>query len=103
MEKLEKEKYLRVALFSSPDGPADWRGLAVQTKGNDMYGELIFLKTEYENNCAFPKKEDMGVPTQCYEWEWNGGVELEGDDLKEAMELYAKLQEKEEPNYELEQ
>lgn len=93
MKKLEQEKYLRVMLYPSRNEPADWIGLAVQTKGNDMCGELILLKTEYENNCLFPREEDMGIPVQCYEWEWNGGAELEGDDLKEAMELYENLQE----------
>ena len=47
LKPLNEIKYIRIALFNTPDGPCVWRGLVAQTKGNDMYGEIIFLKNTF--------------------------------------------------------
>lgn len=88
-KRLEPVRFISVVFYDTPDSPVQWRGLAVQTKGDYMYGELILLKTEYINKESFCSDlYELGKPFICSEWEWNGGIDLEDDELEKAKELY---------------
>lgn len=89
-EPLEEARFIRIALFETPESPRIYNGLGVQLAGNDMYGKVILLKTL---ECTRDISEYYPENTVLFvaEWTWNGGQDLEGEQLEEAKKLYNNL------------
>jgi len=85
---LEEARFIRIAFFDTPDTPRIYNGLAAQISGDDMYGNFILLKTLETTPSAESQHLCENAFTGAAEWEWNGGEDLTGDQLKEAQKLY---------------
>lgn len=87
-EPLEEVRFIRIALFDSPDAPRCYNGLAAQLAGNTWQCTVLLLKTLE----ITPSAEEQGLHeytiTGAGEWEWNGGEDLTGEQLEEAKKLY---------------
>ena len=85
-EPLDEPRFIRIALFDSPDAGRCYNGLAAQLTGNDMYGTVLFLKAFEESR--IDDYCENGAICSVGEWEWNGGEDLTGLQLTEAQALY---------------
>ena len=85
--------FIKIAFYPTPDSPADWRGYAVQTAGNDTYGKVVLLENTYKSpsGCDMPLFKEIEV---C-EWEWDGGFPVEEEVLPHVKKLYEDYLKKE--------
>ena len=87
----ENPRYIQLTLYPSPSGAKVWQGYAVQVKGDTMYGAVIPVKALYGNIEEYIGTK-LGEQFAVCEWEWNGGIDLEGAEREEAERLYKEMQ-----------
>ena len=90
----ENPRYIQLTLYPSPSGAKVWQGYAVQVEGDVMWGNVIPLKTLYGNIEEYVGTK-LGDKFIVSEWEWNGGIDLDGAEREEAEMLYKEILEKE--------
>ena len=91
LKKLEQPLFIKISLFDTPHSPLSWKGYAVQTAGDDMYGKVILLENTYLDP-RYKNIEEYGLllykEMEVCEWEWNGGYPVEGEELLHVKQLY---------------
>lgn len=88
-KRLKQPRFIHVEFFETPESAAYWVGTAAQIGGNSLYGDMILLKNLTMDEIT-KDIHKVGTRITAAEWEWNGGIDLEGEELEKAKELYKK-------------